>query len=228
MGGGWAGRQPAPWEAGPSFVRRRWTNPPSPATHVVTHVLRSGLSRSQEVTRTELVEAAGTPSSVPQGPATHTPRDERTELVSFHRSAKAPHAPPYPARCTVGLFPSLAISRGRTTDVQDKGSCGRGGVCFLTGQVGGLAATAIQSGEGHSQAHFTPFQSYSATTSPLSAALKRGLCRPDLHDSAPSDQRQQECLARSRRAPAGACGRIAILAPASLGRNRQGQGCGKN
>ena len=26
-----------------------------------------------------------------QGPATHTPRDERTELVSFHRSAKAPH-----------------------------------------------------------------------------------------------------------------------------------------
>ena len=52
--GGWAGRQPAPWEAGPSFVRRRWTNPPSPSTHV----LRSGLSRSQEVTRTELVEAA--------------------------------------------------------------------------------------------------------------------------------------------------------------------------
>ena len=163
-----------------------------------------------------------------QGPATHTPRDERTESVSFHRSAKAPHAPPYPARCTVGLFRSLAISRGRTTDVQDKGSCGRGGVCLLTGQVGGLAATAIQSGEGHSQAHFTPFQSYSATTSPLSAALKRGLCRPDLHDSAPSDQHQPECLARSRRAPAGACGRIAILAPASLGRNRQGQVCGKN
>lgn len=54
VGGGWAGRQPAPWEAGPSFVRRRWTIPPSPATHV----LRSGLSRSQEVTRTELVEAA--------------------------------------------------------------------------------------------------------------------------------------------------------------------------
>ena len=163
-----------------------------------------------------------------QGPATHTPRDERTELVSFHRSAKAPHAPPYPARRTVGLFRSLAISRGRTTDVQDKGSCGRGGVCLLTGQVGGLAATAIQSGEGHSQAHFTPFQSYSATTSPLSAALKRGLCRPDLHDSAPSDQHRSECLARGRRAQAGACGRIAILAPASLGRNRQGQVCGKN
>ena len=50
--GGWAGRQPAPWEAGPSFVRRRWTNPPSPAIHV----LRSGLSRSQEMTRTELVK----------------------------------------------------------------------------------------------------------------------------------------------------------------------------
>ena len=70
-----------------------------------------------------------------QGPATHTPRDERTELVSFHRSAKAPHAPPYPARCTVGLDRSLAINRGKTTDVQDKGSCGRGGVCLLTGQA---------------------------------------------------------------------------------------------
>ena len=55
-----------------------------------------------------------------QGPATHTPLDERTELVSFHRSAKAPHAPPYPARCTVGLFRSLAISRGRTTDVEEE------------------------------------------------------------------------------------------------------------
>ena len=70
-----------------------------------------------------------------QGPATHTPRDERTELVSFHRSAKAPHAPPYPARRTVGLDRSLAINRGKTTDVQDKGSCGLGGVCLLTGQA---------------------------------------------------------------------------------------------
>ena len=163
-----------------------------------------------------------------QGPATHTPRDERTELVSFHRSAKAPHAHPYPARCTVGLDRSLAINRGKTTDVQDKGSCGLGGVCLLTGPVGGLAATATRSDEGHSQAHFTPFQSYSSTTRPLSAALKRGHCRPDLHDSAPSDQRRQECLAEGRRAQAGACGRIAILAPASLGRNRQGQGCRKN
>jgi hypothetical protein len=99
-------------------------------------------------------------------------------LVSFHRSAKAPHAPPYPARCTVGLDRSLAINRGRTTDVQDKASCGIGDMCLLTGQVGGLAATATQSGEGHSQAHFTLFQSYLSNTSPLSAALKRGLCRP--------------------------------------------------
>ena len=44
-----------------------------------------------------------------QGPATHTPRDERTELVSFHRSSMAPHAPPYPARRTVGLDRSLAV-----------------------------------------------------------------------------------------------------------------------
>ena len=55
-----------------------------------------------------------------QGPTTHTPQDERTELVSFHRSAKAQHAPPYPARCTVGLFRNLAISRGKTTDVQEE------------------------------------------------------------------------------------------------------------
>ena len=130
-----------------------------------------------------------------QGPATLTPRDERTELVSFHRSAKAPHAHSYPARRTVGLDRSLAINRGKTTDVQDKGSCGLGGVCLLTGQVGGLAATATRSDEGQSQAHFTPFQSYSSITSPLSAALRRGHCRPDLHVSAPSDQRRRECLA---------------------------------
>jgi hypothetical protein len=43
--GEWAGRQPAPWEAGPSFVRRRWTNPPSPATHV----LRSGRRRRRSL-----------------------------------------------------------------------------------------------------------------------------------------------------------------------------------
>ena len=83
--------------------------------------------------------------------------------------------------------------------MQDKGSCGLGGACLLTGQVGGLAATATRSDEGHSQAHFTPFQSYSSITSPLSAALKRGLCRPDLHDSAPSDRRRQECFAGSPR-----------------------------
>jgi hypothetical protein len=44
--------EPATWEAGPSFVRRRWTMPPSPVTES-----RLGLSQSQEVTRTELVDA---------------------------------------------------------------------------------------------------------------------------------------------------------------------------
>jgi hypothetical protein len=49
-----AERQPAPWEAVPSFVRRRCTILQSPATHV----RRLGPSHSQEVTHTELVEAA--------------------------------------------------------------------------------------------------------------------------------------------------------------------------
>jgi hypothetical protein len=65
-----AGRCEGDWEAAPSFVRRRWTIPPSPATES-----RSGLSRSQEVTRTDLVEAA-------------TIRD------AIFRSAKAPPRTP--------------------------------------------------------------------------------------------------------------------------------------
>jgi hypothetical protein len=83
--------------------------------------------------------------------------------------------------------------------MQDKGSCWLGDACLLTGQVARLAGTATRSGEGHSKDHFTLFQSYLSNTSPLSATLKRGLCQPDLHDSATSDQRWQECLASSGR-----------------------------
>ena len=51
-----------------------------------------------------------------QGPATHTPRDERTELVSFHRSAKAPHAPPIQPGAQSGYFlASLSVGVGRPT-----------------------------------------------------------------------------------------------------------------
>ena len=208
----------------PLVVRRRWTIPPSPSTHV----LRSGLSRSQEVVSTGLIEAAtirGRHLPFHRCPATPTPRDERTELMSFHRSAKAPHAPPYPARRTFGLDRSLSMDRSRLTDVQDKESCGHGGVCLLTGQVGELAATATQSGEGDSQPHFTLFQSYSYNTSPLSAAPKEGTL---------STRSSRLCAQRS--VPAGVLGeeptrsgrRIAILTPTSLGRHRQWQVCGKN
>ena len=110
VGGGWAGRQPAPWEAGSSFVRRRWTIP-------VSRYSRSAfgpvpLSRSDAHGIGGDGHCQGRHLPFHQGPATHTPRDERTELVSFHRSSKALHAPPYPARRTVGLDRSLAISRG--------------------------------------------------------------------------------------------------------------------
>ena len=47
-----------------------------------------------------------------QGPATHTPLDERTELVSFHRSAKAPHTPlPSRAHC-LAILASLSAGVG--------------------------------------------------------------------------------------------------------------------
>ena len=64
-----------------------------------------------------------------QGPNMHTPRGGRTESASFHLFAKAQHVPSYPARCTVGLRPSLAIRRGTTADMQDEGPCGRECVC---------------------------------------------------------------------------------------------------
>ena len=82
----------------------------------------------------------------------------------------------------------VAISRGKS-DMQDKGSCGLGDMCLLTGQVGGLASTDNRSCEGYSEAYFTPFQSCLSNTSPLLAELKWG---PDLHNFATSDQRQWE------------------------------------
>ena len=72
----------------------------------------------------------------------------------------------------------VAISRGKS-DMQDKGSCGLGDMCLLTGQVGGLASTDNRSCEGYSEAYFTPFQSCLSNTSPLLAELKWG---PDLHN----------------------------------------------
>ena len=120
-------------EAGPSFVL-------SVDNSAVSHYSRSAfgpvpLSRSDTHRIGQGGHYQGRHLPFHQAPATHTPRDERTELVSFRRSAKAPHAPPCPARRTVGLDRSLAISRGRTTEMQVKGSCGLGDVCLLT--VGG-------------------------------------------------------------------------------------------
>ena len=168
----------------PLVCSRRWMIPPSPATHIRS----SGLSCLK-------VEAATIRDTIFRSAKAQPHPPLWISIQNWCRFTVPPRPrtrPPIQQGAPSSYFLALAISRGSTTDVQDKGCCWLGGVCLLTGQVGGLAATTTQPGEGHSQAHFTPFQSYSSNTSPLSGTVllkqSSGRCGPSSLSHRPPSQ----------------------------------------